>query len=459
MAETALPEADAPTQVRYGVLAYLCVLAFVFYVDRLCISKAAPSIEKDLGLTHEQMGMVFSAFTLAYCLFEVPTGAWGDRYGSRGVLTRIVLWWSAFTALTAAAFGLWSMIAIRFLFGAGEAGAFPNTARVLVRWFPAERRGAAQGLINTMALVGGAVAPVAAAYLISALDWRWAFLIFSLPGVVWAAAFHAWFRDDPAEHPSVNEHERRLIAGHHGPVPGGAAHPPIPWPAVLTSANVWLLGGVIACSAFNTYLFFFWYPSYLEKARGATSEEAGWLAGLVLCGGALGSATGGILIDWLIRRTGKRRDCRRFLGSLALCTAAQGLSLGAQADATIASALFMAVAVFAVNATLANWWGAVADISGCHLGALFGLMNSMGGAGAFLSPLFMGWFADNMGALGYVGRDQWDPAFIVYACVLLVGAFGWLFVDTTRPIHGRDAQIEVLPETASIKEGAGTHHS
>lgn len=441
--------AEPPTRVRYGVLAYLCVLAFIFYVDRLCISKAALRIEEDLDLTHEEMGMIFSAFTLAYCLFEVPTGAWGDRHGSRGVLTRIVLWWSAFTALTAAGAGFASMIAIRFLFGAGEAGAFPNTARVLVRWFPAARRGAAQGLITTMALVGGAVAPVVAGYLISAVGWRWAFVVFSVPGVLWAIVFYAWFRDDPAEHPAVNEAERLLIAG-SGPAPGGAAHPPIPWRAVVGSANVWLLGGVTACTAFNTYLFFFWYPSYLEKARAADPDISGWLAALPLCGGALGGAAGGMLIDWLIRRTGNRRASRSGQGCILLLLSAGCLILGVQADDTLVSALWMAAAMFALNATLANWWGAVADISGCHLGALFGLMNSMGGLGAFVSPIFMGRFADRMKELGYTGRDQWDPAFYVFAGVLALGAFGWLFVDSLRPIQDPEPVSETLSsETAA----------
>jgi MFS transporter, ACS family, glucarate transporter len=435
---------EKPTRVRFGVLAFLCVLAFVFYVDRLCISKAAASIEADLELSHEQMGMIFSAFTLAYLLFEVPTGAWGDRYGSRGVMTRIVLWWSAFTALTAAAVGLWSMIAIRFLFGAGEAGAFPNSARVLARWFPADRRGGAQGLINTMALVGGAAAPIAAAYLIAELGWRWAFVIFSTPGVIWAAAFYTWFRDDPAQHPGVNDGELALI-GSAAHAPGGSAHPPIPWPMVLRSPNVWLLGGVISCSAFNTYLFFFWYPSYLERARGVSNETSGWLSGFVLAGGALGCLLGGLLIDRLIIYFGDRRNCRRGLGCFSLAVAATCLLLGINAENTVVSAVCMAGAMFGINATLANWWGAVADISGCHIGSMFGLMNSMGGVGAFVSPIFAGWFADTMGRLGYEGRTQWDPLFYVYAGVLLVGSFGWCFIDVRRPIQ---QPSPCVPETA-----------
>src|SRR4051812_24943797 len=206
------------TRVRYTVLAFLCALTFILYIDRICISKAAPRIERDLDISHTAMGFVFGAFTVAYGLFEVPTGRWGDRYGSRGVLTRIVLWWSAFTALTGCVgrftldSGYWLnvpwldtvvpllldgfllLLLVRFLFGAGEAGALPNAARVVARWFPAGKRGAAQGIVNTSALLGGALAAVAAAYLIELVGWRWSFVLFDTLGVVWAGAFYTWFR-------------------------------------------------------------------------------------------------------------------------------------------------------------------------------------------------------------------------------------------------------------------------
>jgi MFS family permease len=430
--------------VRYQVLALLCALAFILYLDRLCISKAAPAIERELRLSHTWMGVVFAAFTLAYCLFEVPTGAWGDRHGSRGVLTRIVLWWSAFTALTGAAVGLGSLLAVRFLFGAGEAGALPNTARVLARWFPPGRRGPAQGLINTTALVGGAVAPVAAAHLIDWVGWRAAFVLFALPGLAWALAFHRWFRDDPADHPAVGAAERRLLAG-GAARPGGAGHPPVPWGAVLSSANVWLLGGVISCTAFNSYLVFSWYPTYLEQGRGVGPVAAGWLAGLVLLAGALGSTAGGFLGDWVSRRAGGSGRGRRGLGFGALALAAGLLLLGARAEAAVPSALWTAAATCAYFSTLASWWGVVTAISGRHLGALFGLLNSLGGVGAVCSQLFLGWFADRMAALGYEGRQQWDPALYVYGGVLLLGAFGWLGIDATRPIGGRPPDDPEVP--------------
>src|SRR6516162_2131544 len=163
---------DQPTCVRYGVMGYLCSLAFILYVDRVCIGQAGTWMQEDLDLSDKQWGMVGGAFMIAYAVFEVVTGHWGDRFGSRRVLTRIVLWWSTFTALTGCvwyfSFELGGMVVfnsfvllllVRFLFGAGEAGALPNAARVIAHWFPTGRRGLPQGLISMSAQIGAAVAP------------------------------------------------------------------------------------------------------------------------------------------------------------------------------------------------------------------------------------------------------------------------------------------------------------
>src|SRR5579871_5887995 len=449
--------ATPPTAVRYRVLAWLCSLSFILYIDRLCISKAAPQIELELGISHTAMGFVFGAFTVAYGLFEVPTGRWGDRFGSRGVLTRIVVWWSMFTVLTGCVWpfhfdsghgielpgmptpvplvfdSFLLLLLIRFLFGAGEAGALPNAARVVACWFPLGGRGPAQGFINTSALVGGAVTPVIAAYVIAWRGWRWAFFLFGLLGVVWALGFHRWFRDTPAEHPGVNEAERRLIIA--GPVvPLRKGQSPVPWGRVLRSANVWNLGGVISCSAFVTYLYFFWYPTYLEIGRRVDRIQAGWLSGMVLAGGAVGATLGGYLSDWLVHCSGERRVTRRRIGCVGLAGSALALVASVRCDQPVAGSCFAALACLSANAVLANWWAAVTEISGKHVGSLFGLMNSMGVPGAVASQLFFGRFADWMGEHGYRGRDQWDPGFYLYAAVLLAGALGWLFVDVTRPV-------------------------
>ena len=205
---TLLDLGEQPTKVRYVVLAFLAAMTFILYLDRSCISQAAPVIQKELGISETQKAMLFNAFALAYALFEIPAGRWGDRYGSRRILTRIVLWWSVFTALSGAAWGFGSLLVIRFLFGAGEAGALPNSARILREWFPYSSRGRAQGIVTTAMLLGGAASYTASQWLIDWVGWRWSFAVFALIGVAWAVAFYVWFRDDPSEHPRANDAER-----------------------------------------------------------------------------------------------------------------------------------------------------------------------------------------------------------------------------------------------------------
>jgi MFS family permease len=420
-----------PTQVRHGVLAFLCLLSLILYLDRVCLGQAAVPIQNELGLTDTEMGWVHAAFTIAYGLFEVPTGRWGDRYGSRGVLVRIVLWWSAFTALTGTATAYFWLIAVRFLFGAGEAGALPNAARVVARWFPPGGRGQAQGFVTSSSLLGAVIAPVAAQALMSRTGWRWTFAVFGALGVLWAVVFYLWYRDDPASHPGVNSAELNYITG-GGSLEKPARQPPsIPWQLVLTSANVWLLGFVTSCAAFAAYLNYSWYPTYLQSARQVAPDRASRLTSLVLAGGAAGCLLGGYLGDWIVRRTGNRRWSRRLVGSGGLWIAAAALSISVQCETPFASALCATLAAFTSGVTLAMWWAVVTEISGRHLGALFGLMNSMGVVGAAGSQLFFGRMSDFLLGQGLTERARYDPAFYVYSGVLAAGAVGWLFIDET----------------------------
>jgi MFS family permease len=425
--------AEAASNVRYRVLAFLCTLSLVLYLDRVCIAQAVGPIQEELRLSNKSMGYVLGAFTLAYGLFEVPTGRWGDRFGSRGVLTRIVVWWSFFTALTGAATGLLMLLIVRFLFGAGEAGALPNAARIITRWFPDGTRGPARGFITTSNQLGGALAPVITVYLIETVGWRLTFVCFGMLGFVWAALFYPWFRDDPAEHAAVNEAERQLIAAGTCDTSTAEALPPVPWRLVLTSRNVWLMGGVMTCTSFASYMYMSWYPRYLQAARAVSPTVSGWLASMVLAGGAIGCTLGGYLSDWLVRRTGERRWSRRCIGIGALSFAALALVASIHCDSPSAAALLTTLACLSAQLQIATWWAVVSDISGRHLGALFGLMNSMGVPGAVGSQVFLGHLTDWLGDRGYTGREQWDPGFYIYGGVLLLGGCLWLMIDATKP--------------------------
>jgi sugar phosphate permease len=442
--------AERPTRVRYGVLAFLCLLTFILYLDRICMGQAAPAIQHDLSLSDTRMGVVHGAFTLAYGIFMAAAGRLGDRFGSRGVLVGIVLWWSAFTALTGAAMGFLMLVAIRFVFGAGEAGALPNCARVVSRWFPAHARGLPQGLLNTAALVGGAVAPVAVAYVIQLIDtriapavherigvwpigWRWAFVLFGVVGVLWAVLFWRWYRDDPATHAGVSAAERDYI--NRGRTTdsdtSGVTVVAVPWDRVMRSRNIWLLGLIITCASFTSYMYMSWYPRYVQDARHVGATASGWLASIVMAGGAIGSALGGVVGDRLLRRRRNRRT-RCWIGAASMASAAVILVLSIYLEDPRSAAVITAIAFFCMMMQIASWWGAVADISGPHVATLFGLCNSLGVIGAIASQLFFGAFADWRKEMGYLGRERWDPAFYIYGVVLLIGAAAWVWVNPNR---------------------------
>ena len=440
---------ERPTHYRYVVLTYLCLLTFILYLDRVCIGVAGPAIQRDMGLTETQLGYVYASFTLAYGLFMAAAGRLGDRFGSRGVLVAIVLWWSCFTALTGACTGFLMLLIVRFIFGAGEAGALPNCARVLNHWFPARSRGLPQGLLNTAALVGGAVAPFVAVRLMDIFDrqlvsffveqfgmapigWRWTFVVFGLLGLIWAAFFWIGFRDDPSTHPRVNAGERRLIA--HGREGGTATDPKpvVPWRIVLRSRNVWLLGLICSCSSFASYLYMFWFPKYLQSGRGVSSVHSGDLASIVLAGGALGSACSGILSDRMTHWTGGRKRARSMIGSFGLCSAAIILSIAIQAEEADWMSAGVSLAFFLMMLQIASWWGAVTDISGKHMGTLFGLMNSLGVVGGIGAQVFFGWMADRKKAQGFSGRAQWDPALDYFIVILILGSIAWLCVNSNK---------------------------
>jgi len=233
----------AESRARVTVLWFAFLLAFVTYLDRVCISAAARDISNELHLTTTQLGVALSAFALAYALFEIPSGWLADVIGPRKVLTRIVLWWSAFTMLTGAATGYVSLVVIRFLFGAGEAGALPSASNCIARWFPRSERGKANGLLLFGTRVGGMVSVPLVLQIIRIWGWRASFVIVGSVGLVWAGAWYAWYRDRPASHPSVSASELAWITGQDAP-DGQDGHADTPWRALATSGNLWAICGM-----------------------------------------------------------------------------------------------------------------------------------------------------------------------------------------------------------------------
>lgn len=419
-----------PTRARYVVLFFLCSMSFVLYLDRVCIGQAVTDIKRDLGIGDGEMSYILAAFTLAYGLFEVPVGRWGDRFGARRTLTRIVVAWSVFTALTGACWNFGSMLVVRFLFGIGEAGAFPNVIRVTTAWFPPEKRGRYRGFFLACSLLGGAAAPALSAQIIAHIGWRGNFAVFGVVGLVWAIAFLLWFRETPAEHPAVNAAERAVIGP---PTHASARHDPLPWSLLVRNRNVLLLSLVIICSAALTYFFFSWYPDYLRTVRGVEEKSAGWLASLVLVGSTVGTFLGGFINDRLPTPTGRKLWCA------ATSALAGALVLAASsAESPEGMSLLFALATASLATFQAIWWGFCADVGGKHVGAVFGFMNGLGALGAMASQILFGQFLAWRHRQGLEGRAAVDDAFTVYAAVLWTAAIAWSLIDT-RSLRGEHA--------------------
>ncbi len=405
------------SHVRYRVVGALVALAGVTYLDRVAISILALSIMRDLALTQIEMGYVFSAFTLAYAIFEIPTAWWADRIGSRPVLTRIVLWWSGFTMATGAAFSFGSLLGVRFLFGAGEAGAWPNAARVFSRWIPARERGRVQGVFFAGAHLAGGLTPPLVAWVATFLPWRLVFFSLGFVGLAWSLLWYRWFRDDPAEHPSVSAAERELIEKERGVA---RSHGPVAWGRVFRTRSLLPLCIQYFANTYGFYFFITWLPVYLAKARGMASVELAVFAGLPLLLSVTADITGGIATDALSGRFGVRIG-RSGVGFAAYLLASAILFLGtASPDAKFAGAL-IAVAGALSMFTLAPSWATAIDLGGTNAAVLSATMNTAGQIGGVLSPIVLAYIVDRLG--------NWSLPLYLLAALYLAAAISWLLID------------------------------
>jgi MFS family permease len=354
----------------------------------------------------------------------------------------MVVAWSAFTALTGLATGLFTLVLVRFLFGAAEAGALPNAARIISRWYPVPERGRVQGIMLAFAQVGAIIAPAMTAHLIELSGWRLTFVVFAFLGFAWAFGFWRWFRNDPAEHARVNETELAIIREN---APPPAADPgPVPWGAVFTNRGILVLSLIMILAAFFTYFFYSWFPAYLRNARGVDNVEAGWLNSLVIFGSALGMLLGGWFADRISRlSTNPVRD-RRYLSMAGFFSAAAFVLIGSRCDSVIVLACFFSAAMCTMHIQLPNWWSVIIPQSGKHVATIFGLANGMGVFGAMASQGSVGFFADYQEKQrGLSGREAWDPIFDVYVIVLMLGGVAWWLYRFTPLQDPNDTPREV----------------
>lgn len=413
-----------PTRARYRVLALATWLAMITHLDRACIATLAPGIMRDLGLTTVQMGYVFTIFQLAYALFEIPTARWADRRGTRLVLSRIVLWWSCLTAATGAAAGYASLLAIRFLFGCGEAGAWACVARTFSRWIPRRERGTAQGIFFAGAHLVGGLTPALVLWMLHFLSWRQIFVSFGAVGFVWVAVWFTWFRDDPSGHPAVNEAELQTIVEDRSPEAGHPAGLEY-WRTLATSRNMLALCVMYAPNCMIFYFCITWLPTFLKERHGFDAASLGLFAGLPLLVSMPGDLLGGVATDRLASRFGLRLG-RCGLGAVAYVLAGVALLVAARTSTPVLAAVLIAAATGLTMFTLGAAWATVIEVGRNHVGVVGATMNSLGNLAAMLNPLIVAY------SVAWFG--SWNVPLYVMGVLFLVGAACWMVVDPAQPV-------------------------
>jgi MFS family permease len=439
---------QAPTNVRYRVLAWLSALSLITYIDRVCIKEVQDDICGVVGIGDQGFAWVLAAFALSYSLFEVPTGLMGDRLGPRKVLCRIVLWWSVFTALTGCVWaftldsglvlpipslsgspfeiplvfnGFVLLILIRFLFGIGEAGAFPNIARAVRTWFPFSERGQAQGYIWMFGRWGGAMAPLLVAQLVGWFTWRGAFWFFGLVGLAWVVGFLWRYRDSPADHPLMNDAERALLTKDG---PAKETPPPLSWSTLFKSRTFWLLCIMYFFSNCGWCFFITWDRKYYKEVLKIDQGTLEWLTGGPLFFGGIACMLGGFLTDRQVQLWGRRwgRTLQAFLANFL-------------AGVFFIVALFMpwplltvgclCLASFLKDFSMAVSWATCIDVGHRYAGTVSGFMNMVGNMGTFVSPPIVAYLAR---------KGDWDLALVYSAGMFVAAAVCWLFIEPRRVI-------------------------
>jgi MFS family permease len=429
-----------PVRIRRGVLGFAVTLAIITYVDRVCISQAAPFMQAELGLTGAQMGLAFSAFAWAYALFEIPGGWLGDRIGPRKVLMRVVIMWSAFTAATGYVWNLASLVIARFFFGMGEAGCFPNLTKAFMIWLPDQERTRAQAILWLGARWGGALTPLLVIWVMSWLSWRNSFALFGSIGVIWALVFHRSFRD---------ENSTNCLR------PPGRLH--VPWRKLLASRTVWLLWVQYFCLTYGWFFYVTWLPTYLQDTRGLELDRnavmlslehvlrqfltpettqrvlLAALAGIPLFFGGLGSLVCGLATPPLVRATGSVARTRRTMALVGFTGASVLLVSSVYVNDPLLAMLAMGLASFCNDLTMPGSWSTCMDVGAKYAGTLSGSMNMMGSLGAAAAPLVIGLLLD------YSERN-WTLTFWISGIIYFLGGLCWLWLDPVTPIEAEAAQ-------------------
>jgi len=408
---------------RYRFFIGSFFITLLLYIDRVCISSAKDSMSTDLLLTDTQIGWVLSAFALGYALFQVPAGAMGDKYGVRKVLASIMIFWSIFTSLTGFAWNFISMLFFRFIFGAGEAGAFPNISRAAYSWVPLDERGIFQGINFSGSRLGAAFALPLVAYLIEVWGWREVFYFFGAIGLVFAAVFYLFFRNKPEEHNKISKEEADYIIANRQQKQTDVSN--ISLRKILSSKEVLFAMGQYIGSNFIFFFTLTWLFPYIKSKYGLNAIDAGLYSMVPLLAGALGNWVSGFMVDTIYKR-GKWKLSRRIPAIIGFALVFVGITTSLYMETALSSIICISIAIFGADMTLSPSWTFCIDIGKENSGKVSGMMNMAGNVGAFITalafPYLQKWTGSN------------DMFFYVSAGLALLAIFFWLNMNPRNTV-------------------------
>lgn len=419
------------TRQRYWLVLLLFFHTVNTYMDRVCISSAKDAMQGDItGLDEQTMGYVFGIFAIGYALFQIPAGWFSDRAGPRMALTIVVVIWSIFTALTGAVFTAFSLLLVRFLFGVGEAGAYPGATRALYSWLPAKERGLGQGIFHSGARVGAAISLVLMPVIIQAIGWRLTFAANAALGLAWGVVWWFWYRNEPKEHPKVNQAEVELIEKGIAEEPASGAE--LPYIQIVTSANVLLAMFQYAASNITFFISVTWLQPYVVDTWG---QEFAWVASLPLLCGAVALWVSGYMVTELHRR-GMPVLSRRLPAMLGYSLGAVGLLLTTQTESVWPFVLCFSLAIFGVEMTLSPSWSFCMDIGGSRSGAVSAAMNMVGNMGAAVSAVAFPFFLANVTVPFFAEELETANSFFVFAAAMnVLAVIAWMFMNPKRELQ------------------------
>lgn len=403
--------------VRYRMVFGTFILSMIVLFDRILISVAKDPVAADLALSDKQMGWVLSIFALGYALFQTPSGYLADKYGVRKVLTLVVSLWSIFTALTGAVYNFVLMLIVRFLFGVGEAGAFPSMARAIYSWIPIKERGIVHGINFSGGRIGAAIALPIVAWLIELTSWRMSFVILGVIGLVWAVIWYAWFKDDPQDHSSVTSAELKVIKENTEEKVSSKVS--IDLAKMFKSKNMWLVMAQYFCSNFTFFFCLTWLFPHLKAEYNLNTVEAGFYSSAPFIFGAIGNWFSGWLVDYIYKKD-KLVLSRKIPAIIGFALAAIGILASIYMKEVTGAVFFISLAVFGADMTLSPSWSTCLDIGKENSGTVSGTMNMAGNLGSFLTALAFPYM------VAFTGSTT--PFFILAAVLSLLAIPIWLAI-------------------------------